>query len=130
MTMRKIFLTALGAASLFSVPASAQQTDRVLVLYGNDKCPTNSSGQEIVVCNRRPEAERYRIPKELRGATEIAPQNQSWAARAESIDQLGRSGTGSCSASGPGGWTGCWAQQMKQAKAERRAAAAADGREP
>ena len=128
--MRKIILTTVFAASLFAGPAIAQQADRELTVFGNDKCPTNSSGQEIVVCNRKPEAERYRIPKELRTPTEIAPQNQSWAARAESIDQLGRSGIGSCSPSGAGGEIGCFAKRAREAKAEKRAAAAADASQP
>lgn len=104
-----------------AMPAAAQQTDRVLTIYGTDKCPKNTSGQDIVVCVVRPEAERYRIPKEFRQSTEIAPSNQSWANRAASIDSVGRTGAESCSASGPTGWTGCWAQQMRTAKAERKA---------
>jgi hypothetical protein len=114
-----------------ALPASAQQTDRVLTIFGNDKCPTNASGQEIVVCSRRPEAERYRIPKELRTPIIITPENQSWAAKAnDTLTAGGASGIGSCSASGPNGWSGCWAQQMRDAKRQRQAQAAevaADG---
>ncbi len=128
--LKKLLSVACAAIAMVAVPALAQQTDRVLIIYGNDKCPTNASGEEIVVCSRQPEAERYRIPKEFRQPTEIAPQNQSWAARAQSIDQLGRSGTGSCSASGAGGWTGCWAQQMRAAKAERKAGLATTDPQP
>ncbi len=115
----------------FAGPALAQQTDRVLVIFGNDKCPTNAAGEEIVVCARRPEGERYRIPKELRSPIIITPENQSWATKAnDTLNAGAASGTGSCSASGPGGWTGCWAQQMRDAKRQRQAAAAevqADG---
>lgn len=124
--MTKLLSLALGSAfvatSMAAVPAFAQQTDRVLILYGNDKCPTNASGQEIVVCSRRPEAERYRIPKELRSPILITPENQSWAAKAnDTLNAGGASGTGSCSAVGAGGWTGCWAQQMRDAKRQRQA---------
>ena len=127
--MNKLLSLALGSAfvatSMAAVPALAQQTDRVLILYGNDKCPTNASGQEIVVCSRRPEAERYRIPKELRSPIVITPENQSWAAKAnDTLNAGGASGTGSCSAVGGGGWTGCWAQQMRDAKRQRQADAA------
>ncbi len=127
--MKKLLAIALGLASaatpMFATPALAQQTDRVLILYGNDKCPTNASGQEIVVCARRPEAERYRIPKELRSPIVITPENQSWAAKAnDTLNAGGASGTGSCSAQGPGGWTGCWAQQMRDAKRQRQQDAA------
>ena len=120
--MRKILLPLAALALLAPVlPAHAQQTDRVLTIYGKDKCPTNSSGQDIFVCVVRPESERYRIPKEFRAPTDIAPANQSWANRAAAVDALGRTGADSCSSVGPTGWTGCWAQQMRQAKAEWKA---------
>ncbi len=123
--MKKLLAVALGAAfaatPMFATPALAQQTDRVLVLYGNDKCPTNASGEQIVVCTRRPEGERYRIPKELRTPILITPENQSWAAKAnDTLNAGAATGTGSCSAVGAGGWTGCWAQQMRDAKRQRQ----------
>ncbi len=124
--MKKLLSLALGSAfiamSLLATPALAQQTDRVLILYGSDKCPTNASGEQIVVCTRRPEGERFRIPKELRSPIVITPENQSWAAKAnDTLNAGGASGTGSCSAVGGGGWTGCWAQQMRDAKRQRQA---------
>jgi hypothetical protein len=106
-------------------PALAQKADRVLIIFGNDKCPTNASGDEIVVCARRPEAERYRIPKEFRSNLK-SPDSQSWAVRSQSALSTGRTGAGSCSAVGAGGWTGCWAEQMRAAKAEGKAEAAAE----
>lgn len=129
--MRRLILLALAATAFAPLPAMAQQTDRVLVIYGNDKCPTNASGEEIVVCARQPESERYRIPKELRAPIVITPENQSWATKANAAMNAGSAtGTGSCSAVGAGGWTGCWAQQMREAKQARQAQAAeiqADG---
>jgi hypothetical protein len=125
--MKQAFFTALAAtlAATGGAPALAQQTDRVLVLYGNDKCPTNANGEQIVVCTRRPEGERYRIPKELRSPIIITPENQSWATKANDTLNAGAAiGTGSCSAVGAGGWTGCWAQQMRDAKRQRQAQAA------
>jgi hypothetical protein len=109
---------ALGFASLVTgvgaLPALAQQEDRVLVIYGNDPCP-ESAGQEIVVCARKPEAERYRIPSELRPGG-----SNSWRERAKDLEYVGAAGTQSCSASGTGGWTGCWNSLMSQARAERK----------
>lgn len=131
--MRNTLTALLGLATLITpaMPAFAQQTDRVLTIYGNDKCPTNASGEEIVVCYRRPEAERFRIPKEFRESLVIAPENQSWAARAQGVMDVGsRTGTGSCSASGPGGWTGCWQQQMRAIRAENAEGAVADSDVP
>jgi hypothetical protein len=114
-----VALTALSAP----LPALAQSSDRVLVIFGKDKCPTDSTGNEIVVCSRRPEAERYRIPKELRTSAP-SPENQSWAARSSSTLSTGRTGTGSCSAVGAGGWTGCYLQEFRKAREEARANAA------
>ena len=123
--MNRFLALALGLATvatpMLAAPARAQQTDRVLILYGDDKCPTNASGEQIVVCSRRPESERYRIPKELRSPILITPENQSWAAKAnDTLNAGAASGTGSCSAVGAGGWTGCWAQQMRNAKRQRQ----------
>ena len=123
--MRNMILATFAAALMLPVPAMAQQADRVLVIYGNDKCPTNASGEQIVVCTIRPEGERFRIPKELRTPLVITPENQSWAAKAnDTLNAGAASGIGSCSAVGPGGWSGCWAQQMRAAKAQRRGQAA------
>ena len=123
--MRNMILATFAAALMLPVAAMAQQADRVLVIYGNDKCPTNASGEQIVVCTIRPEGERFRIPKELRTPLVITPENQSWAAKAnDTLNAGAASGIGSCSAVGAGGWSGCWAQQMRAAKAQRRAEAA------
>jgi len=68
---------------------------------------------------RRPEQDRYRIPEPFRRDPE-APENQSWAARAETLEYVGRTGIQSCSVAGPGSWTGCWAEMMRQAREDRR----------
>jgi len=115
---------ALGSAAalLGAVPAAAQ-SDRIarVVVYGNDPCPTSASGDEVVVCARRPERERYRIPKELRDKRN-GGENPSWAERAESLEYVGRSGAQSCSTVGPGGFTGCWGQMMRAARKDRQQA--------
>lgn len=117
----------LPAAALLAVglagPAFAQQNDRALIVYGNDKCP------EGTVCIRAPESERYRIPQSLRSGP-LAPKDQPWAQRAESVANVGASGTGSCSNSGAGGWTGCWSKQMKAARAEKKQKANVEGESP
>ncbi len=102
-----------------TTPVAAQiANERILTVFGEDKCPADT------ICVRAPENERYRIPKQLRESGIIAPQNQSWAARAQgTMDAGAKTGIGSCSANGPSGWTGCWAQQMRAARAERAAAA-------
>lgn len=105
-------LLGLGLAMGTVAPADAQQyRSRTVLVYGDDPCPTSSNPDEIIICARRPEEERYRIPKELREqekAEEIARRDQVGASRAALVD--GRSeatGIGSCSAAGAGGMIGC-----------------------
>lgn len=96
----------------------------VLVLYGNERCPTNKDGAEVVVCVRRGAEEQFRIPKELR-EFQVTPQNESWAAREKDVlgEGVGVSSIGSCSAVGPGGSTGCVMQQARQTRRENAAKA-------
>lgn len=89
----------------------------VLVLYGNERCPTNSNGEEIVVCQRRSAQEQFRIPKEVR-TFEVTPENESWAAREKTTQDVGAVGVGSCSTVGAGGATGCFVQQARRARTE------------
>lgn len=98
-------------------PAEAQRSQRVLVVYGDDECPS-SNGEEIVVCARLPEDERYRIPEPLRDTRDM-PADQAWMARAQSVEYVGASGVMSCSPVGPGGFTGCTQELLRAARAER-----------
>jgi hypothetical protein len=91
-----------------------------LIVYGNDPCP-QSTNDEIIVCARLPEDDRFRIPPALRNDPND-PASQSWANRAIELSYVGRSGIGSCSPSGPGGMIGCFNQIVQQARAERAAA--------
>ncbi len=111
------------AAGLAAAPAFAQQNDKALVVYGNDPCP------ESTICVRAPESERYRIPQSLRSGP-LAPQDQPWSQRSQSIANVGAGGTGSCTSTGAGGWTGCWKQQMQAARADKKQDAAAEAESP
>ena len=118
------------AAATAVTPAVAQNGERVtrLVVYGSDPCPRAAPDGDIVVCARRPEQERYRIPEALRDTDNGDPENQSWAARASALEYVGRTGIQSCSTVGPGGFTGCWAEIMRAARSERRVSEDAPGR--
>lgn len=111
----------LVAAGLAAVPAVAQDQagDRVnmVIVYGDDACPA-SAGDEIVVCARKSENERYRIPEGLRFSD--SPQNQAWAERVERLEMVGAFGTMSCTPTGPGGVTGCTQQMVDAAYADRK----------
>jgi hypothetical protein len=115
----------LAAASAFvQAPAIGQESDAAqerisrVIVYGRDPCP-RGTGDDIVICGRRPESERYRIPEALREPSDH-PENESWAVRAESLEYVGRTGIQSCSTVGPGGFTGCWEQMMRAWREERR----------
>ena len=102
---------------------------RRLVVYGSDPCPRAASPDEVVVCARRPETERYRIPKELRdSATEDDPESTSWAARAGALEAVGRSGIQSCSTVGPGGVSGCMNEMVRAWRRDRRTGDGEPGR--
>tara|TARA_R110000772_G_scaffold201736_5_gene312084 strand:+ start:460 stop:1110 length:651 start_codon:yes stop_codon:yes gene_type:complete len=111
----------LLAGGLFAPPLLAQDQagDRVnqLVIYGDDPCPQSSDG-EIVVCARKDESERYRIPETLRDNPNDA-KNEAWSERVRAYEYVGKSGTNSCSPSGAGGFTGCTQRLLQQAYAEK-----------
>lgn len=101
------------------VPAGQPGDEKInqLIIYGDDKCP-ESTGDEIVVCARMGEADRYRIPSSLRGDPNDA-RNQAMSERIKSYEYVGASGTMSCSPSGAGGFTGCGLKEIDKAYAEK-----------
>ena len=109
---------AIAGVALPAAPALAQNTKvSEIIVYGTDPCP-RSTDDEIVVCARKPEGERYRIPERLRQGGSLQSR-QSWAARAKQFETVGRTGINSWSPVGPGGWTGCTEQVIKQAFTDR-----------
>ena len=116
---RLIIAAALTALAAVPAPALAQDEDvRVnqLIIYGDDECPV-SSADEITVCARLDESDRYRIPPDLRQSSD--PANQSWTSRVKSFEAVGNFGPLSCSAIGLGSELGCTAKMIEQAYAER-----------
>lgn len=98
------------AANIDDVPVNQ------LIVYGDDPCP--STEEEITICVRLTEDDRYRIPESLRNNPND-PDNQSWTNRAIELSYVGRTGIGSCTPVGPGGTAGCFNQIVQQARAER-----------
>lgn len=113
------------AAALAADPAPAAngppERESTMVVYGEDPCPqsTDADGEEeIVVCARRPEEERYRIPAPLR---QTAPSEVAWGSRVDALEETARDGRpNSCSVVGSYGQTGCTQQMVRQWYAERR----------
>jgi len=111
--------TLLLAIPAFVAPVHAQdagESVNQLIIYGDDPCP-RSTDDTIVVCARKAEAERYRIPEPLRGSQ--SPQNDAWNNRVLAYETIGKNGTLSCSPVGGGGWTGCVNQMISTAYAEK-----------
>jgi hypothetical protein len=127
---------ALSGLALFAPPAQAQSTSSVdrnnirrVLVYGTDPCPPSPPG-EIVVCARRPEGDRYRLPERFRKPDKLTGEHESWAYKAEQLEMNGASGIASCSPVGPGGASGCMQQLLTQAAKERRAQKEEDAKVP
>jgi hypothetical protein len=123
----KSLLAAAAALAALSAPALAQDGAAAadpkinqLIVYGDDPCPASTEDQ-INVCARMDNKERFRIPTNLRD-NRNEPANQAWGARAVELQYVGRSGIGSCSTTGPGGMIGCYNDLVRQARAERQGA--------
>ena len=123
----------LGLAAAMALPAAAgaqlHEREIHITVYGDDPCPTSRSDTEVVVCARRPETERYRIPRRLRDRRNS---EASWASRSEQLEEAQVSTRpNGCSVVGAWGQTGCTAEAVRAWYAERRAARAqarAEGR--
>jgi len=93
-----------------------------LMVYGNDACPEPETPDEIVVCGRLPEKDRYRIPKDLREKKQDDVPATAWTTQMEMLNQDMRyTRPDSCSVVGSYGQSGCFQQRIDQWRAERRA---------
>src|SRR5262245_39346090 len=123
--MRRWWLIgALAASGLSSPGIAADPPEKVsaLIVYGTDPCP-RSSGDEIVVCARQPESERFRVPKRFRKPRKRDVPSTAWGARVQALEYVSRFGRpNSCSPVGSFGQTGCMNQFMSQWRAERNQA--------
>jgi hypothetical protein len=121
--LRRLAVAAGGAVLIVSpAPASADIAARSsdLVVYGSDPCP-KSDADEIVVCHRRPERERYRIPMAFRDPPRRDSANMAWSQQWQQLEDATRSTRpNSCSVVGTGGQTGCLQSVLRQWWLERR----------
>ncbi|GAA3897122.1 hypothetical protein GCM10022276_15160 [Sphingomonas limnosediminicola] len=124
--MTKLIITLAAAASAtgglvaLPAPALAQASSNVaeIVVYGNDPCP-RSTDDQVVVCARRPEADRFRIPEKLRPSG-TRQQTEAWANRSKALETVGSTGINSCSPVGPGGYTGCLTRVIRDAREQNQ----------
>ncbi len=120
-----ILLASIAPVLLFAAPPAMSEEGaeagggrvNALIVYGDDPCP-QSNADEITVCARKSESERYRIPEALRESD--SPENRAWTDRVLAYETVGASGTLSCSAVGAGGMTGCLNKLIGTAYAEKR----------
>lgn len=123
--------SAIIAAGLFALPSAAAGTqtadawslaqdlprDASIQLTRRD-CPPRGGDQEIVVCGRREDSSRYRVPPSENGFDPEGPMESVSRERNRWLE--GRDiGIGSCSTVGPGGWTGCFARAVSKAQQQR-----------
>ena len=118
-----LILTALAAAATPALaqdePPSTASRESQIEVFGRDPCP-QSTNDEIVVCHRRPEEERYRIPEPLRHSRDRV--EQAWGARAETMNEVSSQVLpNSCSVIGSYGQSGCQQQFINQWYQSRRA---------
>ena len=120
--LKSLTSAAFAVAAFTAMPAAAQEATvdekvNMVIVYGDDDCPP-STDQEIVVCARQAESERYRIPETLRFSED--PANSAWARRVERLEMVGAFGTMSCSPAGAGGFSGCTQQMIDAAYADKK----------
>ena len=110
------------AGALIASPGLAEPPEResTLVVYGDDPCP-KSEGDEIVVCHRRPEGERYRIPRKFRDPPRKDTASAAWSQQWQQMEDAARfTRPNSCSVVGSGGQTGCLNAMLRLWWLERR----------
>jgi hypothetical protein len=118
---------AVLAATLIASPASplhgqAEQTAagdgevaskaQIRIVPRCSSQPTSSD--DIVVCGRRSESERQRLPQINNGRFDPGGTVESVSRERHRLYEVGESGIGSCSPSGPGGTEGCSFRRFKQ----------------
>jgi len=91
---------------------------KIVEVFGTDPCPKSTDPDEIIVCSRRPDEDRYRIPPSVRSDVQALAPNV--ANRRYLLGDSAGGGIGSCSAVGPGGGTGCNQALQDQYRAARK----------
>lgn len=120
--MKHLFAPAIllsSAALAAAGPAAAQGANEkinMVIAYDASECPVATEG-ELVICEILVEAERYRIPSNLRYSD--APENVARARQVEEIKYVGDFGAMSCSPAGAGGFTGCTQKLIEAAYKDR-----------
>jgi hypothetical protein len=106
-------LAIAGLAALGAFPAPAHAQTRIQVIAPD--CERSRGGDEIVVCGQREERSRYRIPEPPDTGFDPSGTIESVSRERNALTEPGAAaGIGSCTNVGPGGWTGCRAQEFRR----------------
>ena len=111
MTFGAVLLLFLQAASSDPTGAYLAEANKTLSLIR--RCDRGADADEVVVCGRRNETERYRLPIRPEGFDKKGPIDSVSRERHRLI-QEGDEGIGSCTTVGPGGYTGCFHRSTKR----------------
>ncbi len=119
--MAAVILSGVAFAQASAPPDAVTdfQLPRITEAERERNCAAAGSPEDIVVCGRREENSRHRLPPRTQGFDWTGPE-QSVSRERHSLYELGDAGIGSCSTVGPGGWTGCAFRSFK-ADVEQRA---------
>ena len=97
--------------------SNTPKRERLVQIREGERCPRGTD-EEVVVCYTQRPDEIYRIPERFREPLpEDAVTNTQRVAEAQAASD---GGTLSCSAIGPGGFTGCSAQEYRAWAEQRR----------
>lgn len=83
------------------------------------ECRSPAGGDEVLVCGRRNTQRRYQITDPNAPFDPSGPVDSVARERSRWVEE-GDMGIQSCSAVGPGGWTGCAVKQWKRARQQHR----------
>ena len=109
--MKRSILTLALAAALVPAFADAQGVDvptaprqRIVTVFGEEKCPVRTSPDEVVICRRRPAEEQFRLPVAVRNEQRIEKRDDVGARIGLADHSIAPD---SCSAVGTVGQYGC-----------------------
>jgi hypothetical protein len=100
-----------------AVAAETFRVERRCGPAGADEDP--GEDEAIIVCGRRADPERYRLPIRENGFDPGGATDSVSRERHRLIEE-GDAGIGSCSTVGPGGYTGCFHQTIKRRQQQER----------
>ena len=104
----------IGALLLLAMAAQAEPNSTALTAPRIvPRCDTNGAGEDIVVCGQRERNEQFRLPLRPNGFDKKGPVDSVSRERNGLIEE-GDFGVGSCSTTGPGGASGCFAKSVKR----------------